>query len=86
MHGLHEVKRRLKQRGLAVIDQRSSIFKGVMAWRSALEDGLGPQITATRRTILDGATVRAVPLDHATCYVIRKAPLHRAPGGNRASP
>lgn len=72
LHGLHELRRRLRQRGLAVIDQRSSLFKGVMAWRAALEDEMGPQLTATRRTILDGATVRAVLLDHATRYVIRK--------------
>ena len=66
---------------MAVIDQRSSIFKGVMALRSALEDALGPQITATRRTrrtISDGATVRAVLLDHATRYGIRKSPSQGA--------
>ena len=70
-HGLHALKRRLRVRGLAALDQRSATFRRALEWRRELEADPG-ELTATRRTILDLATMRAILLDHGYRWLIEQ--------------
>jgi hypothetical protein len=75
--GLRALRSRVKVRGFAAIDKRTSAARGLLAWRQQLVQDLGGEdsISAAQRTLIDDASRRRLYLDHLDAYLMELSSL-----------
>jgi hypothetical protein len=79
-HGLHALKVRVKVRGLGAIDKRTSVARGLLAWRSELVVDLGGSdgVSAQKRALLDLACQTKLLLDSVDAWLLEQPTLINA--------
>jgi hypothetical protein len=76
-HGLMALKVRVKVRGLAAIDMRTSAAQALIAWRNELLRDLGGEesISAQRMALVELSVRTRLFLDHLDSYLLSQSSL-----------
>jgi len=75
--GLNALKARVKLRGLAAIDMRTSAARALLAWRQELTDDLGGDgaLSTQERTLVDLAAKAKLLLDSVDAWILEQPTL-----------
>ncbi len=76
-HGLTTAKQAMRQWGERVLDQRTTQFRELQAWKDALIDDMGgpDEVTAQRLTIIDLAAKTKILLDGIDAWLFEQPSL-----------
>lgn len=74
---LHQMKARIKLKGLDVVDRRTGAAKALVAWRVSLLDAIGGEMNATpqRRALVEQCVRAKLILDHVDSYLLEQESL-----------
>jgi hypothetical protein len=75
--GLNALKARVKVRGLAAIDRRTTAARALLDWRRELLADLGgePQVSAAQRALVELAVRTRLYIDHIDAYLMEMSSL-----------